>query len=83
MSRVTWHSDTWGHCYNCAEEGHQWWDCTKPLKDSLREAKERLNRRNKPDLNRDGGTGAKGGRLPQGAVAKGQPPKGPMAKGKN
>ena len=31
---------TWNHCYNCGDEGHQWRDCTKPLKDSLREAKE-------------------------------------------
>ena len=31
---------TWGHCYNCMEEGHQWWDCTKLLKDLLRQAKE-------------------------------------------
>ena len=74
---------TWGRCYNCAEEGHQWRDCTKPLKESLRLAKERLDRKKKLDLNRDGGTGAKGGRFPQGAGAKGQPPKGPMAKAKN
>ena len=74
---------TWGHCYNCAEEGHQWRDCTKPLKDSLRLAKEQLDQRNKLDLNRDGGAGSKGGRLPQGTVAKCQPPKGSMAKGKN
>ena len=31
---------TWGRCYNCAEEGHQWRNCTKQLKDSLRKAKE-------------------------------------------
>ena len=31
---------TWGCCYNCGEEGHQWRDCVKPLKDSLMEAKE-------------------------------------------
>ena len=74
---------TWGRCYNCGEEGHQWRDCAKPLKDSLREAKEQLNRRKKPDLNWEGGTRAKGGWFPQGAGAKGQPPKGPMAKGKN
>ena len=54
---------TWGHCYNCAEEGHQWRDCPKQLKESLRLAKERLDRRKKLDLNRDGGTGAKGGRF--------------------
>ena len=74
---------TWGRCYNCMDEGHQWRYCTKPLKESLRLAKERLDRKNKPDLNWDGGAGAKGGWFPQGAVTKGQPPKGPMAKAKN
>ena len=31
---------TWGRCYNCAEEGHQWRDCKKQLKESLKEALE-------------------------------------------
>ena len=74
---------TWGRCYNCVEEGHQWRDCTKQLKESLKEALERLNHRKKQDLNREGGAGAKRGRFPQGTGAKGQPPKGPTAKGKN
>ena len=72
---------TWGRCYNCAEEGHQWRDCTKPLKESLRLAKERLDRKKKPDLNRDGGTGAKGGRFPQGAGRQGPNTKGPHGQG--
>ena len=31
-------------CYNCGLAGHYWADCTKPLSDSLKLAKERLNR---------------------------------------
>ena len=28
-------AEKWGHCFNCSEEGHQWQECTKPLKESL------------------------------------------------
>ena len=49
----------WGRCFNCMEEGHRWADCTKPLKESLKQAKERANCK-KQVLNRDGGAGAKG-----------------------
>ena len=31
-------------CYNCGLAGHYWADCTEPLSDSLKLAKERLNR---------------------------------------
>ena len=31
-------------CFNCGQGGHYWADCTKPLKDSLKQAKERVNR---------------------------------------
>ena len=32
-------------CYNCGLSGHYWADCTEPLSDSLKLAKERINRR--------------------------------------
>ena len=31
-------------CFNCSQGGHYWTDCTEPLKDSLKQAKERVNR---------------------------------------
>ena len=31
-------------CFNCGRGGHYWVDCTEPLKDSLKQAKERVNR---------------------------------------
>ena len=31
-------------CYNCGLAGHYWVDCTEPLSDSLKLAKDRLNR---------------------------------------
>ena len=33
-------AEWWGHCFNCSKEGHHWAECTKPLKDSLKWAKE-------------------------------------------
>ena len=30
-------------CFNCGRGGHYWVDCTEPLKDSLKQAKERVN----------------------------------------
>ena len=52
-------AERWGRCFNCGEEGHHWADCTEPLKESLRWAKERANCK-KQSLNQDGGAGAKG-----------------------
>ena len=55
-------------CFNCGRGGHYWADCTEPLKESLKLAKERVNReiRDKQDrqLNPNGGTGGKGARAP-------------------
>ena len=36
-------ADQWGHCFNCGKEGHHWAEYTKPLKDSLKQAKERAD----------------------------------------
>ena len=33
-------ADKWGGCFNCGKEGHRWAECTEPLKDSLKWAKE-------------------------------------------
>ena len=33
-------AERWGHCFNCGKEGHHWAECTEPLKDSLKWAKE-------------------------------------------
>ena len=56
-------------CFNCGHGGHYWADCTEPLKESLRLAKERVNceTRNGQDkqLNPNGGAGGKGARTPQ------------------
>ena len=56
-------ADQWGHCFNCGKEGHHWVECTEPLKDSLKRAKEQANCK-KQSLNRDGGAGAKGAQSP-------------------
>ena len=52
-------AELWGRCFNCGKEGHRWADCTEPLKESLKQAKERANHK-KQALNRGGGAGAKG-----------------------
>ena len=56
-------------CYNCGLAGHYWADCTKPLSDSLKLAKERLNQgireKQENQLNPNGGTGGKGAHAPQ------------------
>ena len=71
----------WGRCFNCSEEGHQWQKCTKPLKESLRRAKEWIECKNQ-SLNRDGGAGAKGvwppGRYGPGYYGQGQQLAGPQ-----
>ena len=62
-------ADKWGRCFNCGKEGHRWAECKEPLKESLKLAKERANRK-KQALNRDGGVGTKGARPPQMGMAK-------------
>ena len=56
-------------CFNCGHGGHYWADCTEPLKESLKLAKERVNReiRDGQDkqLNLNGGAGGKGVCAPQ------------------
>ena len=52
-----------GVCFNCGKPGHQWRDCPEELKESLKAAKERLNRATR-QLNQNGGAGVKGGRAP-------------------
>ena len=56
-------------CFNCSRGGHYWADCTEPLKDSLKQAKERVNREiqenQEKQLNPNRGTGGKGARTPQ------------------
>ena len=61
-------AERWGCCFNCGKEGHGWAECTEPLKDSLKRAKERANWK-RQSLNRDGGAGAKGARAPQTGTA--------------
>ena len=56
-------------CFNCGQGGHYWADCTEPLKDSLKQAKERVNREIRENqekrLNPNGGAGGKGAHAPQ------------------
>ena len=56
-------ADQWGRCFNCGKEGHCWAECTEPLKDSLKRAKERVNQK-RQSLNQDGGAGPKGAQPP-------------------
>ena len=63
---MSWHLRL---CFNCSRGGHYWVDCTEPLKDSLKQAKERVNweireNQEKP-LNPNRGTGGKGAHTPQ------------------
>ena len=57
------------HCFNCGEEGHQWHECTKPLKESLRMREGMIRMHKNQSLNRDGGAGAKGVQPPQVGMA--------------
>ena len=61
--------ERWGCCFNCSKEGHRWAECTEPLKDSLKRAKERANHK-RQSLNQDGGARAKGAQPPQTDTAK-------------
>ena len=56
-------ADRWGRCFNCSKEAHHWAECTEPLKDLLKRAKERANRKRQL-LNWDGGARAKGVQSP-------------------
>ena len=62
-------AEQWGRCFNCSKEGLRWAECTEPLKDSLKRAKEWANRK-RQSLNWDGGAGAKGAWSPQMGMAK-------------
>ena len=62
-------AEKWGRCFNCGQEGHRWAECPEPLKESLKQAKERMNHK-KEALNWDGGAGAKGAQPPQTGTAK-------------
>ena len=62
-------ADKWGRCFNCGKEGHRWAECKEPLKESLKLAKERANRK-KQALNRDGGVRTKGAWPPHMGTAK-------------
>ena len=57
-------------CFNCGQGQHYWADCTEPLKDSLKQAKERVNREirenQEKQLNPNGGAGGKGACAPPG-----------------
>ena len=56
-------------CFNCGRGGHYWVDCTEPLKDSLKQAKERVKREirenQEKQLNPNGGAGGKGACTPK------------------
>ena len=49
-------AEWWGRCFNSGKEGHHWAECTEPLKDLLKRAKERANRK-RQSLNWDGEPG--------------------------
>ena len=64
-------AEQWGHCFNCGKEGHHWAECTEPLKDSLKWAKERVNHK-RHSLNWDGGARAKGAWSPPDGYGQGR-----------
>ena len=64
-------ADKWGRCFNCGKEGHRWANCKEPLKESLRLAKERANRK-KQALNQDGGVRTEGAWPPPEGYDQGQ-----------
>ena len=67
-------ADEMSQCLCLCLAGHYWADCTKPLSDSLKLAKERLNwgirEKQENQLNPNGGTGGKGAHTPQVIPAK-------------
>ena len=52
-----------GLCFNCKDKGHQWRACPQPLREEMKRYKEKLAQR-EHQLNRNGGPGAQGGRVP-------------------
>ena len=64
-------AEWWGHCFNYGKEGHHWAECTEPLKDLLKRAKERANWK-RQSLNWDGGAGAKGAQPPPDGYGQGR-----------
>ena len=52
-----------GLCFNCKEKGHQWRACPQPLREEMKRYKEKLAQR-EHQLNRNGGPGTQGGRVP-------------------
>ena len=56
-------------CFNSGRSGHYWADCTEPLKDSVKQAKERVNREirenQEKQFNLNGGARGKGAHAPQ------------------
>ena len=56
-------------CFNCGQGGHYWADCTEPLKDSLKQVKERVNQEirqtQEKQLTQNGAGGGKGARAPR------------------
>ena len=69
---MSWHLRL---CYNCGLFGHYWVDCTESLSDSLKLAKERINRgireKQENQLNPNGGAGGKGAHTPPGNAGQG------------
>ena len=60
-------NDDVGRCYNCNDPGHKWRDCTKPLREGLKRAYERLQQL---QLNYKGDVKKKGVHVPRsGAMA--------------
>ena len=52
-----------GLCFNCKDKGHQWRACPQPLREEMKRYKEKLAQR-EHQLNRNGGPGTQGGRVP-------------------
>ena len=55
-------NDDVGRCYNCNDPGHKWRDCTKPLREGLKRAYERLQQL---QLNYKGDVKKKGVHIPR------------------
>ena len=55
-------NDDVGRCYNCNDPGHKWRDCTKPLREGLKRAYERLQQL---QLNYKGDVKKKGVHVPR------------------